>query len=226
MKLVIKIGGSVIASPLEPEHILQYSSILRKFKEDGNEIVVVVGGGRVAREFISIADKMGLSDTDKDEIAISVSRLNAQLLARSLHELSSKEIPSSTEEVKRLLDGGKIVVMGGLKPGITTDAVAAIVLESIDCKLMVKATDQDGIYDKDPRKFPNAKRLERLSYNDLHKIVILEAHKPGMHEILDANSIRILERQRAKVVVVNGLKPENILLVAKGTKVGTSVEPD
>jgi uridylate kinase len=116
--------------------------------------------------------------------------------------------------------------MGGLKPGITTDAVAAIVLESMGSKILVKATDQDGIYDKDPRKFPNAKRLERLSYNDLHKIVSREDHKPGMHEILDANSIRILEQQRARVIVVNGLKPENILLVAKGTKIGTSVEPD
>jgi uridylate kinase len=226
MKLVIKIGGSVFASPLEPERILQYSSILKTLKEDGHEIVVVVGGGRVAREFISIADKMGLSDTDKDEIAISVSRLNAQLLARSLHGLSSKDIPSSTEEVKSLLGVGKVVVMGGLKPGITTDAVAAIVLESIGSKILVKATDQDGIYDKDPRRFPNAKRLERLSYNDLHGIVSGEAHRPGMHEILDANSIRILEDQGARVIVVNGLKPENILLVARGTKIGTSVEPN
>lgn len=225
MRLVIKIGGSVIASPLEPERILKYSSILRTLKEEGHEIVVVVGGGKVAREFISIADKMGLTDTDKDEIAILVSRLNAQLLARSLHELGSKDIPSNTEHVKKLLEAGKIVVMGGLKPGITTDTVAAIVLESTNSKVLVKATDQDGIYDMDPRKFPNAKKLDRLTYNDLHKIVTQEAHKPGMHEILDPKSIRMLEKQKVKVVVINGLKPDNILLVARGVKVGTTVEP-
>jgi uridylate kinase len=225
MRLVIRIGGSVIASPLEAERILKYSSVLRTLKEEGHEIVVVVGGGKVAREFISIADKMGLTDTDKDEIAILVSRLNAQLLARSLHELSSGDIPSNTEHVKKLLEGGKIVVMGGLKPGITTDTVAAIVLESIDSKVLVKATDQDGIYDMDPRKFSNAKKLDRLTYNDLHKIVAQEAHKPGMHEILDPESIRILEKQKVRVVVINGLKPDNILLVARGVKVGTTVEP-
>jgi uridylate kinase len=225
MKLVIKIGGSAIASPLEPERILQYSSILRTLKEDGHQIVVIVGGGRVAREFILIADKMGLADTDKDEIAILVSRLNAQLLARSLHELSSKDIPSSTEQVKMLLDAGKIVVMGGLKPGITTDTVAAMVLESINSKILVKATDQDGIYDIDPRKFPNARKLDKLTYDDLRNIVRQEAHKPGMHEILDSKSIQILEKQKAKVIVINGLKPENILLAVKAVKIGTIVEP-
>lgn len=224
MRIVIKIGGSVIASPLEPERILQYSNILRTLKEEGHEIVVVVGGGKVAREFISIADRMGLADNDKDEIAILVSRLNAQLVARALREYGSKDIPSTTEEVKRLLNAGKIVVMGGLKPGITTDTVAAIVLESIGSKVLVKATDQDGIYDMDPKKFPNAKKLDRLSYSDLHKIVTQGDHKPGMHGILDPKSIQILEMQKAKVVVINGLKPDNILLVIRGRKIGTSVE--
>jgi uridylate kinase len=226
MKLVIKIGGSVIASPLEPERILQYSNNLRTLKEEGHQIVVVVGGGKVAREFITIADKMGLADTDKDEIAISVSRLNAQLLARSLHELSSKSIPSTTEEVSKLLAAGKIVVMGGLKPGITTDSVAAIVLESTNSKILVKATDQDGVYDKDPRRFPNARKLDRLSYGDLHKIVTQETHRPGMHEILDPESIKILEKRKAEVVVINGLKPDNILLAARRVKVGTIIEPE
>lgn len=149
MKIVVKIGGSVIASPLNPELILRYSEVLRSLKNERHELVVVVGGGKVAREFISVAQKMGLSDEDKDEIAILVSRLNCQLLARELREYSSRQIPSTVEEVRRLLVAGKIVVMGGLKPGITTDTVAALVLRSTGSKLMVKATDQDGIFDKD-----------------------------------------------------------------------------
>jgi uridylate kinase len=224
MRIVIKIGGSVIASPLDPELILWYSTVLRTLREEGHEIVVVVGGGKVAREFISIADKIGLPDNDKDEIAILVSRLNAQLVARALRGHGSKDIPTTTGEVKRLLAAGKIVVMGGLKPGITTDTVAAIVLESIGSKILVKATDQEGIYDADPKKSPNAKKLDRLSYDDLHKIVTQENHKPGMHEILDPNSIQILERQRAKVIVINGLKPDNVLHAIRGRKVGTCVE--
>jgi len=224
MKIVIKIGGSVIASPLNPELILQYCRVLRSLKAEGHQIAVVVGGGRVAREFISIAERVGLSDNDKDEIAILVSRLNAALIARALREDGSNEIPSTAEQVARVLATGKIVVLGGLKPGITTDTVAAIILRSINSKVLVKATDQDGIYDADPRKSPTAKKFDRLSYSDLHKIVSQEGHKPGMHEILDSQSIEILQSEKAKVIVVNGSKPENIPLAIKGRTLGTVVE--
>nr|MDO8132744.1 UMP kinase [Candidatus Njordarchaeum guaymaensis] len=224
MKIVIKIGGSVIASPLNPELILQYCQVLKSLKAEGHQIVVVVGGGKVAREFISIAGRVGLSDNDKDEIAILVSRLNAQLIARALGDDGSKEIPSTAEQVGRLLAAGKIVVLGGLRPGITTDTVAAIVLKSISSKVLVKATDQDGIYDADPRRFPTARKFDRLSYSDLHKIVSQEGHKPGMHQILDLQSIGILESEKAKVIVINGSNPENISLTIKGRKLGTVVE--
>jgi uridylate kinase len=226
MRIVIKIGGSVIASPLNAERIVEYSKALRSIKEKGHEIVVVVGGGKVAREFISIADGIGLPDKEKDEIAILVSRLNARLVADALGEYSSKDIPSTTREVSKLLAAGRIVVMGGLRPGITTDTVAALVLESIKAKVLVKATDQDGIYNADPRKFPRAKKLDKLTYGDLHKIVTAKSHQPGMHGVLDLESIRILENQKAKVIVVNGLKPENLLAAATGAKTGTVVETD
>ena len=223
MRIVIKIGGSVIASPLDAERIINYSRILRSIKEKGHEVVVVVGGGKVAREFISIADSMRLSDNEKDEIAILVSRLNARLVAAALGDYGSKEIPDTTEQVAKVLATGKIVVMGGLRPGITTDTVAAMVLEAINARALVKATDQDGIYDSDPRKYKDAKKLDKITYSDLGKIVA-KSHRPGAHEILDTESIRILEKEKAKLIVVNGFKPENILAAAIGGKVGTSVE--
>ena len=213
----------MIASPLNAERIIAYSRILRSIKEKGHEVVVVVGGGKVAREFISIADGIGLSDKEKDEIAILVSRLNARLVAAALGDYGSKEIPCTTQDVSEVLAAGKIVVMGGLRPGITTDTVAAIILESIKAKALVKATDQDGIYDVDPRKYKHARKMDKLTYNDLG-VIVVKSHKPGAHGILDIESIRILERQKAKLIVVNGLKPENILAAVMGAKVGTSVE--
>jgi uridylate kinase len=226
MRIVIKIGGSVIASPLNADRILEFSKTLTSIKDDGHDIVVVVGGGTLARELISIADGIGLSDNDKDEVAIQVSRLNARLVAGALGEHGSKEIPTTLEDVNKLLATDKIVVMGGLRPGITTDTVAALVLESTKATVLVKATDQDGIYDKDPRKNTSARKLDRLTYSDLHKIVAQKEHKPGMHEILDLKSIRILEKQGAKVIVVNGVKPDNLLAVARGARIGTTVEPN
>ena len=97
MRFVVRIGGSVIASPPDPELMEKYVNLLKDLKEQGHEFVVVVGGGSTARDFIKIAEKMGLAEVDQDEVAIAVSRLFAQLLARKLGALSSKSIPKSVD---------------------------------------------------------------------------------------------------------------------------------
>ena len=117
----------------------------------------------------------------------------------------------------------KIVVKGGLKHGITTDAVAALVAERINADLLVKGTDQDGVYDKDPRKHPDAVKLDRLGFDDLPKIFEHSEHKAGIHQIIDPEAVKILKRRRLKLIVVNGFKPENILAAVKDEKVGTMI---
>ena len=118
---------------------------------------------------------------------------------------------------------GKIVVMGGLKPGITTDTVAALVAERINAELLVKGTDQNGVYDKDPRKHPNAVKLDRLSIEDLAKVFEHNEHKAGIHQIIDPEAIKVLMRKRLKIIVVNGFVPENMLAAINGENVGTVI---
>jgi uridylate kinase len=110
-----------------------------------------------------------------------------------------------------------------LKPGITTDTVAALVAERVNAELLVKGTDQDGVYDKDPRKHPDAVKLDRLSIEDLAKVFEESVHKAGIHQIIDPEAIKVLKRKRLKLVVVNGFKPENLLAAIKGENVGTVI---
>jgi uridylate kinase len=114
--------------------------------------------------------------------------------------------------------------MGGLKPGITTDAVAALVAERVDADLLVKGTDQDGVYNKEPRKHADAVKLDHLSFDDLQSVFSENQHKAGMHQIIDPEAVKVLKRKRVRLIVVNGFKPENILAAVKGEKVGTVVE--
>jgi len=224
VKVVLRIGGSVVASPLDPILIGKYVHLLKGLRKQCEKLVVVVGGGSVAREFIRIAEGMGLSEWDKDEVAISVSRLIAQLLARRLGDLGSRVVPTSIEGALRSLERGKIVVMGGLKPGMTTDAVAAMIAERIGADLLVKATDQDGIYTMDPRKYPlAAKKVDTLSFDNLFQLFEANKHRAGIHQVLDPEAVRILQRRRTKTVVVNGFHPENVALAVKGEKIGTVI---
>jgi uridylate kinase len=187
-------------------------------------VAVVVGGGAPAREFIGVAKDLGLDEAAQDEVAISVSRIFALLFLQKLGKLGCEAVPLTVEDTAKCLREGKIAVMGGLKPGMTTDTVAALIVEQVNADLFIKATDQEGIYDKDPRKHSDAVKLEHLSFEDLPRVFAEGKHKAGIHQILDPEAVKILKKERVKVVVVNGFKPENVLSAVKGEKVGTLIE--
>jgi len=224
VRVVLRIGGSIIATPPNPTLTNQYTDLLRTLRERGHELAVVVGGGKIARDFIEYARNVGLSEQDQDDLAISVSRLFAQLLARKLRQLAAEIVPTSLPQAAKLLKEKKIVVMGGLRPGMTTDAVAAMLAEKVDADLLVKATDQEGIYTKDPSKHASAEKINTLSFNDLLGLFEEDKHKAGIHQILDPEAVRILQRSKTRTVVVNGFKPENVLLAVRGEQVGTLIE--
>jgi len=147
----------------------------------------------------------------------------AQLFVLRLGKHGTLTVPTSVEEAARLLEKGKIVVMGGLKPGMTTDTVAAMLAEYVNADLLVKATDVDGIYTRDPKKYKDAEKLEKLSFHELFRFFEKERHEAGIHQVLDPEAVRILQKKRIKTVIVNGFKPENVLLAVRGEKVGTLI---
>ena len=224
MRVVLRIGGSVVASPINTDLISCYSNLLTNQKANGNEIVAVVGGGKLAREFIKVAENIGLNATSQDEIAISVSRLFAQLILKTLGKEGGDKVATTLNNVSECLREKKIAVMGGLRPGITTDAVAGLVAEHIKADLLVKGTDQDGVYDKDPRKHVDAMKIDHIRLDDLPKVFSENTHKAGIHQIVDPIAIRVLQRYRIKMIIVNGFHTENISAAIKGKKVGTIID--
>jgi uridylate kinase len=223
MRIVLRIGGSVVASPVNTNLMSKYSKMVQILKKQGHEIVVVVGGGTLAREFIGIAKKLGLEEQAQDEVAISISRLFAQLFLNTLKQIGCKTVALTLTEVAECLNKGKVLVMGGLKPGITTDTVAALVAERVEADLLIKGTDQEGVYNKDPRLHADARKLDYLSFDNLSKVFSESKHKAGIHQIIDPEAIKIMKRGRMKLVVVNGFKPENVLAAVNGEKVGTLI---
>jgi len=224
MQIVLRIGGSVVASPLNPALISGYVDLLKDLKKQGHDVAVVIGGGALAREFIEGAKDIGLDEEAQDEIAISVSRIFAQLLLKKLGKLGCETIPLTIKDAVRCLREGKIAVMGGLRPGMTTDTVAALIVEQTNASLLIKATDQEGIYNKDPRNYEDAVKLDHLSFRDLSSVFAENKHKAGIHQIIDPEAVKILKNTQVRVVVVNGFKPENVLAVVHGNRIGTMID--
>jgi len=220
LKIVLRIGGSVLGSPPDPKLVQGYAEVVSTLTREGNTVAVVVGGGQISRKYIESAKGLGLSSYQQDTIAIHASRLNARLVAMKLGGVSS--VPTSIESILQRLARNRIAVMGGLKPGITTDTVAAMLAQRWGADLVIKGSDQDGIYTSDPRLNRRAKKLDRISFERMRQI-LGGNHKPGIHSIIDPVAVEQLSKSHIKLIVLNGSDPKNTLRAARGGRVGTLV---
>jgi len=220
MKAVLRIGGSVLGSPPSAKVVNAYAEVIADLNFEGHSVAVVVGGGEISRDYIRSAAAMGLSTYQQDTVAIHASRLNARLVAMKLGGVSS--VPTSIDGMLQRLARNRVAVMGGLKPGITTDTVAAIVAAKWRADILVKASDQNGIYTEDPRVNRKAKKLDRLTYEKM-KQILGGSHRPGIHSIIDPVAVDQLVESRVKLVVLNGADPKGVIRAIHGEKIGTVV---
>jgi uridylate kinase len=213
-----------VGSPLKASLISDYVALLKELKQQGHEVIAVVGGGSLARDFIKVAAAFALEEAKRDWAAIHVSRLFAQLFVLGLGEAGCGTMPVNLDEVDACIETGKIVVMGGLRPGMTTDTVAAIIGERIGADLLVKGSNVDGIYSKDPGKYSDAKKLDSLKFDDLDELFESNKHKAGIHQIIDPEAVKILQRCKLTTVIVDGYDTANVMAAVNGEKVGTVID--
>lgn len=219
-KTVLRIGGSVLGSPPKAKLLREYADVVLDAKKAGHAVGVVVGGGTVARSYIATAKELGLPRELQDTIAIEASRLNARLVAM---RLGVKRVSTTIQGMTIELQKGGLGVMGGLRPGITTDTVAAILGDAWHADLLVKASDQDGVYTADPRTDKEAKLLHHLSYQDLVRILGGTSHRPGIHSIVDPVAAKFIAKHKLRLVVTNGFHTSNVRRALLDERVGTLV---
>jgi len=220
MKIVLRIGGSILGAPPSSKIVREYKRVISTLVSEGNSVGVVVGGGRSARRYIKSAKSLKLSHSQQDTVAIAVSRLNASIVSMAFGV--GDKVPLSVGEAVAVLSKKKVMVMGGLKPGITTDTVATLLANRWKADLFIKGSDQEGIYTSDPRKDKNSVKLDKITYAQLVKIIGTK-HTPGIHSIVDPVAAGMLARSKTKLIVFNGKKPENVTDAVHGRKIGTLV---
>jgi len=208
--IVIKIGGSLLFKDnysIDFEKITEFCDIVKN-ENKFDKIVIVCGGGIVAREYINAVRKFGGNESLCDLFGIDISRINSKLIISNLGDLSFPQVPTSIEALSKALLFKKIIVMGGLQPGQSTTSVAIEVAEFIKANEIIILSDVDGIYDKDPNKFKDAKLLAQLSYSQLEEIIIKTSGNnqaaAGEYRIFDTVSLQLLKRSNIPVYLMNG----------------------
>jgi uridylate kinase len=223
MKIVVSIGGSVLARALSPGKFKSYAMAFKELSKK-NTVFIVTGGGQAARDYIGVARELGADEATCDLIGIELTRLNARLLIAALGDAAYHEPPLDYKQVKNASLGGRIVVMGGVSPGHTTDAVAAILAEYVGADLLVNATSIDGVYTSDPKKNKTAKKFETMTPKQLIEVVMKTEMIAGANSPIDLLAAKVIERSNIKTIVLNGEKPKDIVNAVGGKHTGTVIE--
>ncbi len=191
--IVLSLGGSLII----PDDI--DISFLRKFKKillkntGRYKFVVVCGGGGIARKYISALRKEGLSEKLQSFSGISATRTNARFMTYFFNKDSEYGIPHTKKALKKYLKEHDIIFIGALeyKPEQTSDSTAAE-LARIFKTDFINLTNVSGLYDKNPKKYKNAKFISRITWHEFDKMANQMKYQPGQHFVLDQTASKII----------------------------------
>ncbi|MDO5843613.1 MAG: UMP kinase [Methanocorpusculum sp.] len=222
-RVVISVGGSVLIPNLEQNRLKAWADALINLTKAGIQVFAVVGGGGEARRYINVCRDIELDEATSDEIGIKITRINAMLLIGALKDYAYPCAAESYSEAKQFALSGKIVVMGGVTPGQTTDAVSAVLAEETGASMMVNMTAVDGIYSADPKKDPSAKKYDVLTPQGLIDLIMKEKMNAGSNMVIDLVAAKITERSGIPLVVIDGRNPALISDALVGGKFSGTV---
>ena len=203
-KVVVSLGGSVLVPGEEDApHLANLAGMLRSASRQV-KLFAVTGGGRVARYYIETGRALGVPERRLDELGIGITRMNARLLGAALKGRANREPARSYAEALRLAKRHPIVLMAGTAPGHTTDRVSASLARTVHAHRIVNATSVDGVYTADPRGHPEARLLERISFEELVRLAGEGHRAAGPNVVFDPVAARVLARDRIPLSVVQG----------------------
>ncbi|WP_336000578.1 UMP kinase [Halorientalis halophila] len=226
MRVVVSIGGSVLAPDLDPERVRAYADVVESLLAAGHRVGVVVGGGTVARDYIETARELGANEMQLDQLGIGVTRLNARLLIAALGDAAAPTPQETYEDAGAAFHRGDVPVMGGVAPAQTTDAVSAALAEYVGADLLVYATSVPGVYSADPNEHDDAEKYATLSADDLVDVIADIEMAAGSNAPVDLLAAKVIQRAGLHAVVLDGTDPTAVeRAVLDDEHEGTEIRP-
>lgn len=229
-RILLKLSGEALMGEQEfgisSETINSYARQIKEIAELGVEVGVVIGGGNIFRGLSGT--EQGIDRVTGDHMGMLATVINAMALQNAIESLgvptrvqTAIEMPQIAEpfikrKAQRHLDKGRVVIFGAGtgNPYFTTDTAAALRASEINADVVIKATKVDGIYDKDPVKYPDAKKYTEVTYSEVLKEDL---------KVMDATAISLCRENKLPIIVFNSLIEGNIKRVVLGEKIGTTV---
>lgn len=230
-KTVISLGGSLVvpSSGIDVDFLQSFNTLIRdEIKADPHhQFFLVVGGGSTARKYADAGREVighELTPSDLDWLGIHATRLNAQLIRTIFRDIAHPYVLKHYEIIRKAEQ--PVVVASGWKPGWSTDYCAALVSEDYGAKTIVNLSNIEYVYDKDPKKYEDARKIEDITWTKFREIVGDE-WIPGMNVPFDPIASRRAQQLGLTVAVLKGTDLKNFKNFLEGKEFrGTVIKPD
>ena len=230
-RILLKLSGEVLMGDgklaIDPEMIARVADEIADVKKQGYELCIVVGGGNIFRGISGAArgmdratgDYMGMLATVMNALAVqnALEKIGVETRVQSAIPMASVCEPFIRRRAERHLEKGRIVIFaaGVGSPFFTTDSGAALRAAELKCEALFKGTSVDGVYDADPKKVPEAKRYETVTYD-----TVLSNNL----QVMDASAVALCRDNNIPIVVFNIREPGNLAEVLAGRGTATIVQ--
>jgi uridylate kinase len=229
-RVIVKLSGEALAGPdasgIHTPTLNRFAADLVAARALGTTLGIVVGGGNILRGVEAAAegidrttgDVMGMLATVMNALAIEAAIQRCGAPARTMSALAMPQVCATYErrEARRHLDENRILVLGGGtgNPFFTTDTTAVLRAAEMGCDAVLKATNVDGVYSADPKRFPDAVRYDRLTHSEA-----LERQLG----VMDATAFALAREHRIPIIVFSIREPGAVESVLRGSGRATVV---
>lgn len=230
-RILLKLSGEQLSgkfdSGIDAELAGWLAEEVKSIVTNGTEVVIMVGGGNFVRGAQIAghgirrvtADHMGMLGTMMNALALTDIFEEHKVPTRCLSSIFAEQVaePFVHRLANKHLEQGRVVIVaGGIgRPYLTTDTAAVSLALELDCNVVLKATKVDGVYDKDPAKHDDAKKLVAVSFD--------QAVTDGAIQIMDKAAMGLASEHKMSLIIFDALKQGNITRVVSGESVGTKI---
>lgn len=230
-RVLLKLGGESLLGDreygIDPKAAKEVAEEIKSVHETGTQVIVVIGAGNIFRGIAgaangierSTADYMGMLATVMNSLAIqdALEKIGVDTRVQSGLEMPAVAEPYIRRRAIRHMNKGRVLILaaGTGAPYFTTDTGAALRGLELGCDVIMKATKVDGIYDKDPHKYPDAKKYGELAYMDALKERL---------EVMDTSAFALCMDNKLPIMVFNFFEKGNSKKAVMGEKIGTLVK--
>lgn len=199
--------------------VKKFKALIEEEIKKGYKFILITGGGKTARKYIDAAAKVDdINNEDKDWIGIHATRMNAHFIRTIFRKHAHPRINKNPHDLEDFYNFKEdILVAAGWRPGFSTDFDAVLLAKYLGIKTLINLSNIDYICDKDPRKFENCKKIERISWKEFRKIVG-DKWDPGMNAPFDPIASKQAQEIGLEVAIMNGQKLANLKNYLDGKK--------